>query len=150
VVIEVVSNSPDETLDIGRRIARVLRAGDVVLLSGRLGSGKTLLAGGIAEGMGVQEPVTSPSFVIVHEYDGFLKIVHADMYRLGSIGEFDDLDLTSVARDGVLIIEWGDAVAVAIADHLLVSFEISGESSRTLRFAPMGTWVDRSLEELAE
>jgi tRNA threonylcarbamoyladenosine biosynthesis protein TsaE len=147
---EIVSNSPEETLDIGRRVARVLRAGDVVLLSGRLGSGKTLLVGGIAEGMGVQEPVTSPSFLIVHEYDGFMKIVHADMYRLGSIGEFDDLELTNVARDGVLVIEWGDAVATAVSDHLLVSIEISGESSRTLRFVPVGSWVDRSLEELAE
>ena len=85
----LTSKSPDGTLDIGRRLARVLRAGDVVLLSGRLGSGKTLFVSGIAEGLGVQEQVTSPSFVIVHEYDGFLKIIHADMYRLGSVGEFD-------------------------------------------------------------
>ncbi len=144
------SESPDRTLDIGRRLARVLRAGDVVLLSGRLGSGKTLLVSGIAEGLGVQEQVTSPSFVLVHEYDGFLKIIHADMYRLGSIGEFEDLELTTAGRDGVVVIEWGDVVASAISDHLLIQIGITGESTRGLRFVPVGSWAERSLEELAE
>ena len=73
--MELVTSSPDETLDVGRRLARMLQPDDVVLLSGRLGSGKTLLVSGLAEGLGVQEPVTSPSFVLVHEYDGFLQIV---------------------------------------------------------------------------
>ncbi len=144
------SDSPDRTLDIGRRLARVLRAGDVVLLSGRLGSGKTLLVSGIAEGLGVQEQVTSPSFVLVHEYDGFLKIIHADMYRLGSIGEFEDLELTTAGRDGVVVIEWGDVVASAISDYLLIEIGITGESTRGLRFVPVGSWAERSLEELAE
>lgn len=148
--MELVSESPDQTLDIGRSLARVLRAGDIVLLGGRLGSGKTLLVGGIAEGMGVQEQVTSPSFVLVHEYDGFLKIIHADMYRLGSIGEFDDLELTAHGRDGVLVIEWGDVVASAVPDHLLVEMEITGESTRLLRFTGVGSWANRSLEELTE
>ncbi len=143
------STSPDETLDIGRRLARALRPGDIVLLDGRLGCGKTLLVSGIAEGLGVQEQVTSPSFVIVHEYDGFMKIVHADMYRLASSGEFDDLELPSVARDGVLLIEWGGVVAAALPDHLRVVFEITGEESRTIEFAPVGSWAGRSLEELA-
>ena len=146
----LTSESPDRTLDIGRRLARVLRAGDVVLLSGRLGSGKTLFVGGIAEGLGVQEQVTSPSFVIVHEYDGFLKIIHADMYRLGSLGEFDDLELTAAGREGVLVIEWGDVIASAIPDHLLIEIRITGESTRGLRFVPVGSWAERSLEELAE
>jgi tRNA threonylcarbamoyladenosine biosynthesis protein TsaE len=149
VVIELASASEDETLDIGRRLARLLRPGDVVLLGGRLGAGKTLLVGGIAEGMGVQEQVTSPSFVLVHEYDGFLPIVHADMYRIGSLGEFDDLELLGDARDGVLIVEWGDAVAGAVDDYLLVEIFITGESTRTLRFVPVGSWAGRSLEELA-
>ena len=149
-MIEVVSESPEQTLDIGRRLATLLRAGDIVLLIGRLGCGKTLLAGGIAEGMGVQEPVTSPSFVIVHEYDGFLKIIHADMYRVDSIGEFDDLELMNAARDGVLIVEWGDAVASAIPDHLRVEMAFSGDDTRTLRLVPVGSWAGRPLAEFAE
>lgn len=150
MVIELVSESPDHTLDIGRRLAPVLRRGDVVLLGGRLGSGKTLLVSGIAEGLGVQEQVTSPSFVIVREYDGFLKIVHADLYRIGSTAEFDDLELTDEARDGVLVVEWGDVVAATLPDHLLVEIEITGESTRMLRLRPVGTWTRRSLEELGE
>lgn len=149
-MIELTSRSPDETLDIGRRLSRVLRAGDVVLLGGRLGSGKTLLVSGIAEGLGVQEQVTSPSFVLVHEYDGFLKIIHADMYRIGSIGEFEELELTEEARDGVLVVEWGDAVSSELPDHLLVEIVITGESERMLRLRPVGTWARRSLEEFDE
>lgn len=148
--LRVPSNSPEETLDIGRRVARLLRPGDVVLLAGPLGCGKTLLVAGVAEGLGAQERVTSPSFVIVHEYEGFMKIVHADLYRLESMGEFDDLELAAVAAEGVLLIEWGDVVAAAAPDHLLVTMTITGESSRMLRFEPVGSWVGRSLEELTE
>ncbi len=147
--MKLESNSPSETLDIGRRLARVLRPGDIVLFDGRLGTGKTLLISGIAEGLGVQEQVTSPSFVIVHEYDGFMKIIHADMYRLGSVGEFDDLELPFLARDGVLLIEWGGVVAGALPDHLRVLMTITGEESRMVEFAPVGSWTDRSLEELS-
>lgn len=149
-MIELTSGSPDQTLDIGRRLARVLRAGDIVLLSGRLGAGKTLLVSGIAEGMGVQEQVTSPSFVLVHEYDGFLRIIHADMYRLGSIGEFDDLELTTDSRDGVLVVEWGDVVASAVPDYLLVEMTITDDGTRQMRFVGVGSWAERSLEELAQ
>lgn len=148
--MHLVSESPEQTLGVGRRLATVLRPGDVLLLSGRLGSGKTLLVSGIAEGLGVAEQVTSPSFVLVKEYDGFLRIIHADMYRLGSIGEFRDLDLANEARGGVLVIEWGDVVAPAVPDHLLVEISITGDSSRLLRFVPVGSWAQRSLEELAE
>lgn len=146
---EIITHSPADTLALGRRLSALLRAGDVVLLSGRLGCGKTLFVSGVAEGLGVQEPVTSPSFVIVQQYDGFLPIYHADVYRLGSLGEFDDLDLGASAGEGVLLIEWGNAVAQGVpADHLVVEIEIDGESQRRFRFVPMGTWADRSLEDL--
>ena len=148
-MIEVVSGSTAETLALGRRLAGRLQAGDVVLLAGRLGSGKTLFVAGVAEGLGAQEPVTSPSFVLVHTYDGFVPIVHADVYRLGSRAEFDDLELPSSAADGVLLIEWGDAVAQSVpGDHLVVEIEITGVEERRFRFRPVGTWADRSLEEL--
>lgn len=149
-MIELKSASPADTLAIGRRVAALLRAGDVVLLSGHLGTGKTLLVGGIAEGLGVSEPVTSPSFVIAKTYDeGFLPIVHADAYRLGSSAEFDDLELPDLSRSGVLLVEWGNAVAQGLpADHLVIELEMIGETERLIRFVPNGSWVTRSLEEL--
>lgn len=149
MVIEVVSRSPEDTRDFGRTLARVVRAGDVVLLGGRLGSGKTLLVSGLAEGLGVHEQVTSPSFVLVHEYEGFLKIVHADMYRVSSMNEFEDLELSTLAAGGVLVVEWGTVVASAVPDHLFIEIEMTGETARMLRARPVGSWAGRSLEELA-
>ena len=145
------SATPAETLAVGRKLAALLRPGDVLLLVGRLGAGKTLLASGIAEGLGVEERVTSPTFVILRSYDGFLPVHHADVYRLSSTGEFDDLDLLASGQDGVLLIEWGDAVAGAIPpDHLVVRMDVHPDESRTITFVPQGSWVERSLEGLGE
>ena len=92
-MLEVRTLSPNDTLALGRRLAALLHAGDLVLLSGRLGSGKTLFVSGLAQGLGIEERVLSPSFVIVKIYeDGFVPLVHADVYRLGSMAEFDDLE----------------------------------------------------------
>lgn len=146
----IESASPGETLDIGRRLAPLLRPNDVLLVDGRLGAGKTLFISGVAEGLGVGEQVTSPSFVIVHEYEGFMRIIHADMYRLASIAEFDDLELPSLARDGLLVVEWGGVVASALPDHLRVSIGVSGETTRTIELTPVGSWTSRPLQELSE
>lgn len=148
-MLELTTSSPDQTLALGMRLAGLMRAGDVVLLNGRLGSGKTLLTSGIAGGLGVDDPVTSPTFVIVRHYEGFLGLTHADMYRLGSTGEFDDLDLIRQAADGVLVIEWGAPVAALVgADHLAVDIEVVGEEARKFVFRPSGRWCGRDLEEL--
>jgi tRNA threonylcarbamoyladenosine biosynthesis protein TsaE len=148
-MIEIVTNTPAETLALGRRFAAMLRAGDVVLLAGRLGAGKTLLAAGIGEGLGVAEPLTSPSFILARAHDGFLPVVHADVYRLGTSAEFEDLDLPEQARDGVLLIEWGDVVAQGVPeDHLTIEISIDGESQRSFRFVASGSWMERPLGEL--
>jgi len=147
---EVATTNPAETLALGRRLAAELRAGDIVLLAGRLGAGKTLFAAGVGEGLGVEEPLTSPSFMLARVHDGFMPIVHADVYRLGSSAEFEDLDLPEQARDGVLLVEWGDAIAAGIPDdHLMVRIEITGETERLFRFVPSGVWTKRPLGELA-
>ena len=113
-MIDVKTDGPSETLALGQRLASILQPGDVLLLNGRLGTGKTLLTAGIAEGLGVTVPVASPSFLLVRRYDdGFLPLIHADVYRLASIAEFDDLELEEEAADGVLVIAWGGAVAAA-------------------------------------
>lgn len=137
-----------DTRAFAGRLASHLRPGDVVLLAGPLGSGKTLFTAGLAAGLGVEEQVVSPSFVLVRQYDsGFMPIVHVDVYRLGSLNEFDDLDVFELAEDGVLVIEWGDAVEPAMPeDHLRIDFEVKDSQTRVLRLVPSGSWKSRDLE----
>ncbi|KQX66312.1 tRNA (adenosine(37)-N6)-threonylcarbamoyltransferase complex ATPase subunit type 1 TsaE [Angustibacter sp. Root456] len=103
---------------LGRRLAELLRAGDLVVLTGDLGSGKTTLTQGLGEGLGVRGPVTSPTFVIarVHpsEVDG-PPLVHVDAYRLGSIAEVDDLDLDASLEECVTVVEWGQGLVDELA-----------------------------------
>ncbi len=148
-MIEIVSTTPAETLALGRRLAAMLRAGDIILLAGQLGAGKTLFAGGIGEGLGVEEQLTSPSFILARTHAGFVPVVHADVYRLGSSAEFEDLDLPEQARDGVLLVEWGDVIAQGVPeDHLLIEITVDSGSIRSFRFLPSGAWTDRPLNEL--
>lgn len=150
MTFEIRTTSSDETLALGRRFAALLTAGDIVVLSGRLGAGKTLFASGVASGLGIAERITSPTFVIEKVYrDGFLPLIHADVYRLGTMGEFDDLDLADEGRDGAVLIEWGDTIVDSLpADHLVVRFEIDGDE-RSISFEPRGSWCERDLTVLA-
>lgn len=144
--IEIISSSPDDTLALGRRFAPLLTAGDIVLLCGRLGAGKTLFVSGVAQGLGIQERITSPTFIFARTYrDGFLPLVHADAYRLGSMAEFHDLELGDDGGDGAILIEWGDAIAESLPmDRLMVHFEVEGETRR-ITFEPQGSWTGRDL-----
>lgn len=150
-MIEVRCPTPQDTEALGRRVSSSLRPGDIVVLAGGLGAGKTLFTRGIATGLGVDEPVVSPSFVLVREYrSGFIPVVHADVYRLGSINEFDDLDVLEMSKDGVLVIEWGSAVETALPrDHLRIEFEVGDDETRNLRFINEGSWAMRELDRLA-
>ena len=149
-LIEIHSSTPDDTRALGRLMAALLTAGDVLLLSGSLGSGKTCLASGIAEGLGIGDRVLSPTFVIVREYrDGFLPLYHADVYRLHSMVEFEDLELVERADDGVLLVEWGEAVERWVpSDHLSVDIAVAGDETRTIMIVPHGSWAERDLEVL--
>lgn len=143
--------TPEDTEALGGRIAASLKPGDIVVLAGGLGAGKTLLTRGIATGLGVDEPVLSPSFVLVREYrSGFIPVFHVDVYRLGSLNEFEDLDVLDQARDGVLIIEWGEAVETHLPpDHLRIEFSVGEDGTRTLRFVGEGDWSQRHLGGVA-
>jgi tRNA threonylcarbamoyladenosine biosynthesis protein TsaE len=137
-----------DTRALGRRLAGLLRSGDVVLLAGELGAGKTVFASGIGEGLGVSEPVVSPSFIIVRRYRGFLDLVHADIYRLGSSGEIEDLDLD--LEGAVLVVEWGNAAEQAFGDdHLVIRLETDDDACRTVTFEPHGAWLQRPVDEVA-
>jgi tRNA threonylcarbamoyladenosine biosynthesis protein TsaE len=115
---------PDaETMrELGRRVAAVLRPGDVVVLTGELGAGKTTFTQGLGAGLGVRGDVTSPTFVIsrVHPTTvGGPPLVHVDAYRLGGIAELDDLDLDTALEDSVTVVEWGEGIAEGLAESRL-------------------------------
>jgi tRNA threonylcarbamoyladenosine biosynthesis protein TsaE len=135
----------EETRDFGRRLADVLRPGDLVLLAGPLGAGKTALAQGIGAGLGVSG-VTSPTFVIsrVHR-DGRVPLVHVDAYRLGGRVELDDLDLDASVEDSVTLVEWGEGVAEQLSDaHLEIRISRADDDSREISLVPHGgDWAAR-------
>lgn len=148
--LRIRSESDDDTRAVGRSLAALLRPGDVLVLEGPLGSGKTAFVSGIGDGLGIVEPVTSPTFILMRRHhSGFLPLVHVDAYRLGSLAEFDDLDVVAEAADGALAIEWGDTVADALPDERLhIRIHGQGDDARDLVFTATGSWVERDLEGL--
>ena len=129
-------DSPAAMVELGRLLGMRLRAGDVVLLSGELGAGKTTLMRGLGEGLGVRGPVTSPTFVIARRHPSLVggpDLIHADAYRLSSAGEFEDLDLAD--EQAVVCVEWGrDRAEQLSARRLEIDIETVGEG-RTVSIA---------------
>jgi len=107
----VITRAPDETRALGRALGREVGAGDLVLVSGALGAGKTAFVQGLAEGLEVTEPVTSPTFTLMHTYRGRVPLIHVDVYRIERTGELADLALDELMADAVVAVEWGDVVA---------------------------------------
>ncbi|MEV0605016.1 tRNA (adenosine(37)-N6)-threonylcarbamoyltransferase complex ATPase subunit type 1 TsaE [Polymorphospora rubra] len=145
----------DETRAYGARLAGILRAGDLLVLAGPLGAGKTALTQGIGAGLGVLGDVTSPTFVIarVHRPDpargGRVALVHADAYRLGSTSdpraEIDDLDLDASMDDSVTVVEWGEGMVEQHGDgHLLIRLDRRDDDTRIVELVPVGgDWAAR-------
>lgn len=120
VTVELTSHSPAETQAFGRCLAALLRPGDVVLLEGDLGAGKTCLAQGISSGLGVTEPVSSPTFTLIHEHPGRLTVFHLDAYRLSDPGEAEGLGLEEIlGGEGVALVEWAERIADFLPANLL-------------------------------
>lgn len=141
----------DDTLALGAALGRALRAGDVVILTGSLGAGKTALTKGIAAGLGVTGTVLSPTFVIARVHrpgpdapSTAVPLVHVDAYRLDGALELDDLDLdTDLARSAV-VVEWGEGVADQLADdRLIVALERRPDDTRRASLTGIGGWADR-------
>lgn len=137
--------TPDEMQALAGRLAPLLRAGDLLVLSGDLGAGKTTFTQGLGEALGVRGPVTSPTFVLARTHPslvGGLPLVHVDAYRLGDLNEIDDLDLDSTTESSVTVVEWGDGLAEQLTDSWLhIKIEVRGPRP----IDPVGTPHDGEL-----
>jgi tRNA threonylcarbamoyladenosine biosynthesis protein TsaE len=125
--VTIQAETADRTRETGRWLGERLRRGDLVILSGELGAGKTTFTQGLAEGLGVRGPITSPTFVIARVHPslaGGPPLVHVDAYRLGSLAELDDLDLDASVEDSVTVVEWGEGKAEVLSgDRIEVRIE---------------------------
>src|SRR5581483_4992437 len=137
---QTITRSPAETAALGRALAARLGAGDVVLLFGDLGAGKTAFVKGLADGLGVPaEEVSSPTFTIVQEYrGGRLPLFHVDLYRLNDPREVEDLGLEEIAADGVLAIEWAEKLPRPPAGAIIVRLEHADGDTRRLTIGTLG------------
>ncbi len=138
--------SPEDTRALGAALAELVRPGDLVVLVGPLGAGKTAFTQGVGAALGVREPVTSPTFVIARVHrGGRLPLVHVDAYRLGSVGDVDDLDLDVTVADSVTVVEWGHGLVEQLADeHLEVRLDRRDDDVRTALLVPHGpSWEHR-------
>ena len=139
---------PEDTRALGAALAAVVGPGDLLVLTGPLGAGKTALTQGLGAALGVTEPVTSPTFVIARVHrDGRLPLVHVDAYRLGSVADVDDLDLDASAEESVTVVEWGAGLVEQLADeHLEVRLDRREDDVRTAVLVPHGPGWERRLE----
>jgi tRNA threonylcarbamoyladenosine biosynthesis protein TsaE len=149
----LVLPTPEETRRVGERLAPLLRAGDLVILTGDLGAGKTTLTQGLGDGLGVRGPVTSPTFVIARVHPslhGGPELVHVDAYRLGDAAELDDLDLDTDLDEAVTVVEWGSGLAEALSsDRLELRLERAADDVRSLALTPVGgRWLDTDFSAL--
>ncbi|MFN8232145.1 MAG: tRNA (adenosine(37)-N6)-threonylcarbamoyltransferase complex ATPase subunit type 1 TsaE [Actinomycetota bacterium] len=149
-MLELRSGTAQDTRAIGRALAAALRAGDTTILTGELGAGKTTLVRGIADGLGSEDPVASPTFTLIREYGGGrLDVVHVDVFRLSRMQDVVDLGLDELRDTGraVLLVEWGDAIVELLPDdHLRVELSTpdpGSEDRRVVLSASGPSWADR-------
>lgn len=155
--LDFISHSPEQTRRVGWRLGQHARAGDLFLLSGTFGAGKTALTQGLAAGLAIAGRVTSPSFTLVNEYDGRtvagepVRLYHVDLYRLETSAEVDSVGLEDLLADpaGVCAIEWPDRLGeLTPREHLLIALEMVSETKRRLAFAPVGARYAALLAEV--
>jgi tRNA threonylcarbamoyladenosine biosynthesis protein TsaE len=150
--VERLVTGPEDMVALGRALGRLLESGDAVALTGDLGAGKTLFARGVAEGLGYGGPVTSPTFTLIHVYEGGrATMFHADLYRIDREEELEDVGLDDVFRqDGVAVIEWADRFPAALPeDRLEVRLEVVAAEVRLARARGLGARSARLLEAWA-
>lgn len=148
--LKLVTHAPEETRELGRSLGKLATPGDIYLLVGKLGAGKTCLTQGIAWGLGIEEYALSPSFVIMRELHGRMPLYHMDFYRLDHVAEISDLGLDDYLYGrGVCVIEWAEkGLAVLPDDHLLIRISYISESERALEIEPHGQRYVKLMSEL--
>ena len=146
--VVAITASVEETRDLAAALSALASPGDVIVLAGDLGAGKTAFVQGFGRGLGVVGRITSPTFTLVHVYEGRLPVHHLDVYRLDQMSEALDLGLAEMLDEGgVVLIEWGDAITPLLPhDHLEVRLTFgSGDDDRMLELGPVGpAWAQRS------
>ncbi len=147
----VRSQSAKQTLEVGRSLANLLAVGDLIIMSGDLGAGKTQLTKGIALGLGVAEPVTSPTFAIANQYQGSILLHHLDVYRFESSDEmYEAFDLAELQSTGVVVIEWGEVISAELGSSYL-EIELTNvdeDDCRSLQVKPVGPDWETRYEEI--
>ncbi|MDQ3543200.1 MAG: tRNA (adenosine(37)-N6)-threonylcarbamoyltransferase complex ATPase subunit type 1 TsaE [Actinomycetota bacterium] len=144
--VSLVAPSLGATHAVARALASVSRAGDMIVLAGEMGAGKTAFAQGFGKALGVTEPITSPTFTLVHTYDTPTgPLHHADIYRLEQLAEVADLALSELAEfNGIVLVEWGDVVSSALGEHLEVRLDLVDDED------PTENAVDESRDDAIE
>ncbi len=139
-IFKLITRTPEETRELGRHVGTLAQPGDVYLLSGNLGAGKTCFTQGVARGLGIEEYVMSPSFVILREHQGRLPLYHIDLYRLESVDEAAELGLDDyLYGKGVCVVEWAErARNVLPSDNLMVHIDYAGDDERCFRIEANG------------
>ena len=150
-LLEFVTNNATETEDLGMKIAKALKGGEVLAMTGDLGAGKTTMTKALARGLGIEEHVTSPTFTIVNEYEGRLKLFHFDVYRIADIEEMYDLGFEEyIYGDGVSIIEWSNLIKEILPeDTINIEILASDVDERTIRISGRGKKFENLSKELS-
>ncbi|HBG38505.1 MAG TPA: tRNA (adenosine(37)-N6)-threonylcarbamoyltransferase complex ATPase subunit type 1 TsaE [Clostridiaceae bacterium] len=132
--MKVITNNENETYNIGIKIGKQLKAGDILSLNGDLGAGKTYLTKGIAKGLGVEDYITSPTFTILNEYEGRIPLYHFDVYRINDVEEMYEIGFEEyLYGNGVCVIEWGSVVEEILPkDTINIKIKSLGELSREI------------------
>ena len=149
--INVLSKSTDQTLELGEKLAKHLRKGDIVCLEGDLGSGKTTLIKGIAKGLHIApEKVNSPTFVLMNAYHGRLPLYHFDLYRLEAVHEISSIGYEEfLYGDGVAVIEWAERLGqLTPKEYLRIELAHKGENQRLIKIFPAGTRYSQLVDSL--
>jgi len=150
--IEIISHSPEQTQKFGVEIGKLARPGDIFLLVGGLGAGKTCLTQGIAWGLDIKEYAVSPSFVVIRELHGRLPLYHIDFYRLDHLEEIAELGLDDyLYGNGVSVVEWAEkGLSLLPAEHLLIEMSFVSDTERSLKLKPSGKRYRKIVAELKQ
>lgn len=146
----LTTSKPEETAHLGYLLGTLAQPEDMFCLTGDLGAGKTCFSQGLARGLGVRDPVTSPTFTLINEYQGRLPLYHMDVYRLGGAEDMEDLGYEEYFYgDGLCLVEWANVVAPVLpAQRLEIEFLITGTKERLIKFIPRSQRYHELVEEL--